>query len=151
MNPIGKEWSMQPGHSDTIRHREDNCQGRTADRKTGGPRYPLVARMPITSDNQHLRLLSRQALVVFFHPKSTGPKEPTTLSNQAFTARGCPESKSRRPQGPALQAHGDEEIAVGKEWSMQPGHSDTVRHREDNCQGRTADRRTGGPRYPLRA
>ena len=48
------------------------------------------------------------------------------------------------------QAHGDEKTAVGKKRTTEPGHSDTIRHREDNCQERTAALTNGGSRYPLK-
>ena len=65
-------------------------------------------------------------------------------------SRQQPEVGVGQLQAPPEQADRDEEISVGKEGATQPRHSDTIRHREDDCQRRTADRKNGGLRYPLR-
>src|SRR5439155_14713072 len=48
----------------------------------------LLARMQITSENRHVRRLSRQAWSGQQHTKFTGPKEPTPLWNQALAVGG---------------------------------------------------------------
>lgn len=72
----------------------------------------------------------------------------------AITARDSllfPKMQIQEPrlQRTTLQAHGDQEIAVGKKGAPQLGHCDTIWRREDHCQESTADRATGGPRYLL--
>ena len=49
---------------------------------------------------------------------------------------------------PFEEAHGDEEI--GKEGTPEFRHRDRIRHGGDGGQGKDADRKSGGPRYPLR-
>jgi len=45
------------------------------------------------------------------------------------------------------EAHDDEEI--GKERTPEFRHRDRIRHGGDGGQGKDADRKSGGPRYPL--
>jgi hypothetical protein len=49
---------------------------------------------------------------------------------------------------PWEQAYGDEKVSVRKKGATQFRHGDTIRHRKPDCEGRAADRKNGGPRYP---
>ncbi len=61
----------------------------------------------------------------------------------------CQEDEIRLGEfsAPWEQAYGDEKVSVRKKRATQFRHGDTIRHRERDCEGRDADRKTGGPRY----
>ena len=115
---------------------------RTADRKNGGPRYGLhgqrdrgrthrrANRVPVVREEDPSRQVERI-------------ERPRPVEG----ARQQGEVRLGESLSPFEEAHGDEEI--GKEGTPEFRHRDRIWHGGDGGERKDADRKSGGPRYPL--